>query len=249
MLDATWATSPEFGTAVARRPIAVLAFGAQEQHGPHLPLCTDTLLAGELARRLAVALDALLLPPIGYGETWNTSGYPGTISISFATVQALLWDIGRSLQAQGLQALVVINGHFGNHAPLELAARSLRIDANFPVLLLDYPGLAEVASQICESAPAAPTFYHADEVETAMALAARPESVHMERAVAEYPQFPATFGAEPIKLDTFCRSGVFGDPQPATAAKGEQFYVELCRRCLVVANAFLAGFGIGDVLE
>jgi creatinine amidohydrolase len=239
MLDATWATSPEAGQQIARRPLAVLAFGAQEQHGPHLPLCTDTLLAGELARRIAAALDALLLPPVAYGETWNTSGYPGTVSLSFATVQALLLDIGCSMKAQEVRALIVVNGHFGNRAPLELAARTLATDYRFPVLLLDYPGLEALASEICDSAPAAPTFYHADEVETSMALAVQPDAVRMERAVAEYPVFPSTFGAEPVKLDTFCASGVFGDPRGATAAKGEQLFAGLCVRCVAVATAFL----------
>ena len=140
MLESATATWPEAARHIARRPLAILAFGAQEQHGPHLPLSTDTVIAAELARRLAEALDAVLLPPIPYGETWSTSGYAGTVSISFDTVRALLLDIGRSLRAQGVEALIVVNGHFGNRAPLELAARTLRTDAALRVLLLDYPG-------------------------------------------------------------------------------------------------------------
>lgn len=244
MLDCMTATWPEVATHIARRPLAVLAFGAQEQHGPHLPLSTDTLIAAELARRLAVEFDALLLPPVPYGETWSTSGYPGTITISFATVQALLVDIGRSVQDHGVRALLVVNGHFGNRAPLEQAARQLLGGNPMPVLLLDYPGLAELAGRICTSTPAAPTFYHADEVETSLVAAYRAELVHRERAVAEYPVFPATFGAEPIRLDSFCHSGVFGDPRPATAAKGEEIYAGLVRNCAASVEPFLARHGI-----
>jgi len=244
MVDCMTATWPEVAAHIARRPLAVLAFGAQEQHGPHLPLSTDTLIAGELARRLAVELDALLLPPVPYGETWNTSGYPGTVTISFATVQALLVDIAHSVQAHGVRALLVVNGHFGNRAPLEQAARQLLSGDPLPVLLLDHPGLAELAGAICSSSPAAPTFYHADEVETSLVAACRPELVHQERAVAEYPTFPATFGAEPIRLDTFCRSGVFGDPRPATAAKGEALYAGLVGNCLSFIEPFLASHGL-----
>jgi len=90
MLDAATAAWPEVQEFLARRPVAVLAFGAQEEHGPHAPLQTDTLLAGALARRIATEMDLLLLPPVPYGETWSTSGYPGTLSLSFATVQAIL---------------------------------------------------------------------------------------------------------------------------------------------------------------
>lgn len=239
MLDATFATWPEVQAHLRRNPVAILAFGAQEEHGPHLPLATDTLMAGELARRLAARLDAILLPPVPYGETWSTSGYPGTVTLSFATVQAIVVDIGRSLQAQGVQALVLVNGHFGNRAPLEQAARTLHHE-QFPVLLLDYPGLEQLAAELCDSTPAAPGFYHADEVETSMVLVCAPDAVKMDRAVAEYPIFPATFGLTPTQLHTFCTSGVFGDPRPATAAKGEQFYRGLTDACFAVTETFLA---------
>jgi creatinine amidohydrolase len=241
MLNCVTATWPEVAAHIVRQPIAVLAFGAQEQHGAHLPLSTDTLLAGELARRLATELDALLLPSIPYGETWSTSGYPGTVTIGFATVEALLVDIGRSIQAQGVRALIVVNGHFSNHAPLEQAARRLLDECAFSVLLLDYPGLAQLADTICESQPAAPTFYHADEVETSLLLVSDPALVHMDRAAAEYPVFPETFGAQPMRLDTFCVSGVFGDPRPATVDKGERLYAGLVANCLPVIDTYLAG--------
>jgi creatinine amidohydrolase len=72
-----------------------------------------------------------------------------------------------------------------------------------------------------ESEPAGPGFYHADEVETSMMLALAPDSVRLDRAQPEYPEFPPLFGSEPVKLSTFNKSGVFGDPRPATAEKGE----------------------------
>ena len=217
----------------------MLAFGAQEQHGPHLPLSTDTLIAGELARRLAVELDALLLPPVPYGETWNTSGYPGTVTISFATVQALLVDIARSVQAHGVRALLVVNGHFGNRAPLEQAARQLLSGDPFPVLLLDHPGLAELAGEICSSSPAAPDLLPCRRGgELPWWRRAGPSSCTPNGRWPSIPTFPATFGAEPIRLDTFCRSGVFGDPRPATAAKGEALYAGLVRNCLSISNRF-----------
>ena len=90
------------------------------------------------------------------------------------------------------------------------------------MLYLDYPGLEAAAAEYCVSKPAGPGFYHADEVETSMLLALAPETVRMELATAEYPDFPPTFGAEPMLLSAFNRSGVFGDPRGASAETGEK---------------------------
>lgn len=209
---------------VARRveagTLAVLAIGACEQHGAHLPLTTDTDMSHGVAGRIADRLGALLLPAIPYGDAWTAKTYPGTISISPGTLQALLGDIGDSLLQSGVKGLVLVNGHFGNREPMLLAARAL-VTAGLPVCHLDYPGLEQLAGDICDSEPAAPGFYHADEVETAMMLALRPEAVAMSLAAPEYPDFPTTFGSEPIQMRDFNPSGVFGDPRPATAEKGE----------------------------
>lgn len=221
------------------RPIAILPVGAHEQHGPHLPLATDTIMAAGLAERLAQALDALLLPPLPYGETWSTAGYAGTISISFNTLMAIVLDIGASLAAQKFGGLVVVNGHFGNQAPLEQAARILVDQQHLPTLILNYPGMEQAAAQYCESKPAAPGFFHADEVETSVVLALRPETVHMDRAQAEYPAFPPAFGSTPIRLDSFCKSGVFGDPRPATAEKGTRILDLLTSAAIEMVKAFL----------
>ncbi|NMB61603.1 MAG: creatininase family protein [Chloroflexi bacterium] len=239
MLDARTAKWPEVKEYIEKGCVAILAFGAQEEHGPHCPLSTDTIMAAGLARRLAEKLDALLLPPIPYGETWNNSRFPGTITISFSTAKALIMDIAISLKKTGLKALIIVNGHFGNRAPVELACQILRDDHNFPTLHLDYPGMARLAAEICESKPAGMGFYHADELETSIVLALEPTAVCMERAVAEYPDFPPTLGSQPIYLDEFNHSGVFGDPTLASAEKGERLLKGLTVAALQVITPFL----------
>lgn len=221
MLDAATATWEDVAAAVARGLIAVLPVGAVEQHGPHLPLLTDTVLAAGVARRIAEGVDdALLLPAIAYGDAWTAEGWAGTLSLSPNTLRSAVIDIGRGLHRMGVRGLVTINGHFGNREPVALAARALS-EIGFPVLHLDYPHLEALAAEHMESEPAGPGFYHADEVETSMMLALAPDSVRLDRAKPEYPEFPPLFGSEPMKLSAFNRSGVFGDPRPATAAKGE----------------------------
>lgn len=235
LAESTW---PEVRDRLARPALAVIAVGALEQHGPHLPLATDTIMADGVARRIVAELGALLLPPIALGDAWNNEGFAGTLSLAPATIRAMLVDIGRGLRRQGLRALVIVNGHFGNRAPIAEAAADLGA-AGFAALPLDYPDLEILAEAICTSAPAAPTFYHADEVETSIMLALAPKLVRMDLAAPEYPAFPASFGAEPIMLHSFCQSGVFGDPTHATAEKGERLLDGIVAASLREIEAFL----------
>jgi creatinine amidohydrolase len=222
----------------AARPI-ILPFGAYEQHGPHLPLATDTIMATELARRLAIQFGAWLLPAVSYGETTNNAGFPGTLSLSFDTVRAIALDICKALNRHGATKLIVVNGDFGNQAPLKLAARQAQEQFDMKVLVIDYPGMERIAAEVLDSQPAAPGFYHADEFETSVVLAVSPESVRMERAAPEYPRFPPTYPALFAGLDTISASGVFGDPLAASADKGQQLLMALEAASSVVIRGFL----------
>lgn len=228
---------PDIAERVAAGTLAILALGACEQHGAHLPLTTDTDMAHGFAARLSEALDGMLLPPITYGDAWTASAYPGTISISPRTLQAMIEDIGHDLLRTGVRGLVLVNGHFGNREPMLLAARTL-VTAGLPVCHLDYPGLESSAAEICDSRPAAPGFYHADEVETAIMLAVAPDGVDMSRAQPSYPHFPPTFGAEPMQMRDFNPSGVFGDPRPATLEKGEALLTAILAESLRIIAAW-----------
>lgn len=230
-LTADRTTWPEIEAAIARGLIAVLPVGALEQHGAHLPLTTDTVLATGVAARVAGATDALLLPAIAYGDAWTADGWAGTLSLSPETLRATVTDIGLGLKRMGVKGLVTLNGHFGNREPIALAARTLG-EAGFRVLHLDYPKLEAVAAEVCESEPAGPGFYHADEVETSMMLALAPDTVQLQHAAPEYPDFPETFGLEPMKLSAFNRSGVFGDPRPATTEKGKRLIAGIAAECI-----------------
>ena len=238
MLDSFRASSPEIAEGLRTGLIALLPVGALEQHGPHLPLTTDTVLADGVARRIAARTSGLLLPPIAYGDAWSAEGWAGTISISPATLLAAIVDIGRGLKRGGFSGLVTINGHFGNREPVTGAAGVL-IEEGLPVLALDYPGLEEAAAEFCVSTPAGPGFYHADEVETSMMLALAPDTVRMDRAVAEYPTFPADFGTRPMQLSAFNSSGVFGDPRGATAETGEKIIGRIVTESVALITRWL----------
>jgi creatinine amidohydrolase len=235
MLRAAEATAPQVVAHLrAGRGIAVLPVGALEQHGPHLPLSTDTLTAEAVATRIAEALDALLLPAIGYGATWNMSGYPGTVTLRPDTVEALAIDIGTGVADAGARLLVVVNGDWGNRAPLARAAKALALRT----IVLDHPGLDEAAERVRESRPAAPGLMHAEEIETSLVLAIAPELVQGS-AEAVYPDFPPEFGTVPMRMHGFSPSGVFGDPNPATADKGRALLDAVVTESLRLVEDFL----------
>jgi creatinine amidohydrolase len=238
-LDGASASWTDVRTHLAEGRPVVLPFGAYEQHGPHLPLCTDTVMATHLARPVAERVGGLLLPSVAYGETSNNAGFPGTVSLSFDTVRSIALDICTALVRHGARSLVIVNGDFGNQAPLKLASREAHERLEFPVLVVDYPGLPAIAAQVCETPPAGPGFYHADELETSVMLAAAPHSVRMERAMAEYPAFPPTYPAAFAGLETISTSGVFGDPRAATADKGRLLLDRLVDEATILVQAFL----------
>ena len=220
---------------LAAGAVPLLPFGAHEQHGPHLPLATDTIMAAGLAREIAGRVDALVLPAVGYGQTTDNDGFPGTLSLSFDTVRAIVADLASGLGRSGARGLVVVNGDFGNRAPLRLAARECE---SLPILVVNYPGLEQACTQVCTSPAAGFGLRHADEFETSVMLALAHETVDMTRAAAAYPEFPATFPDLQVGLDRLSPTGVFGDPTSATAEKGRALLDRLTRAAVTLIESF-----------
>ena len=95
--------------------VAVLPIGAFEQHGPSLPLVTDTLIAIAIAEAISQHHRVFQLPAMTFGCSHEHSTFPGTVSLSPATLAAVVTDIRTSLAQQGINALIVVNGHGGNY--------------------------------------------------------------------------------------------------------------------------------------
>jgi creatinine amidohydrolase len=100
--------------AKAAPTLALLPIGACEQHGPHLPLDTDTFFAAWAAERICERVDALLLPALPYGTSAEHRGSAGTMSLRPATLAALVEDIAESCAASGIRRLAILSGHGGN---------------------------------------------------------------------------------------------------------------------------------------
>lgn len=214
--------------------MAVLPLGAVEAHGPHLPTGTDTLLAEAIAREVARRLDAVLLPALPYGPVWSLADFPGSLGIAPETLTQLLVELGQALGRQGAAVLAVVNGHVGNAAAVQAAARRLHALGGPVLYAFTYPGLAEAAARVCTSAPLPGGYFHACEIETSLVLHVAPEAVDMARAVREEPRLPPDFGFRPVPWSEITRTGVLGDATAATAEKGRTLFEAVVERIVAV---------------
>lgn len=232
MTEVDWSrlTAPEIRALAGRgQALAVLPVGALEQHGPHLPVSTDSRIAWELAvraARLAAAdIPVLALPAIWTGMSEHHLPFGGTISLDYAGLAGVLRGVVRSLRAIGFARLLVVNAHGGNDDPLNVACRELAHEFGLPVVAArPWSMIPEVIARVLERQTGV---HHACEAETSVMLALAPELVRTELLDAAATQAPGAVAARPAlsRFWSFAErapgSGVRGDPRPATAAKGE----------------------------
>lgn len=236
--DLAW---PQVADAVRREPFALLPFGAVEEHGPHLPLGTDNLAAAGFAARVADAAGLIELPVMPYGQVWSLEHFDGSLSVSDETLVAMVRELSRGLHRVGVRGLVLLSAHVGNAAALKKATRALEASGGLPAIALTYPGLKAVGDAVRESPESHPSIMHADELETSVMLAFRPDVVDMTLAVSEYPEYPAHIDVGPVRWDDLSRSGVFGDATAATAAKGEQIVDHVVKTATTIITQWKAG--------
>jgi len=201
----TGLTWPEVADRAGSTILAV-PVGSTEQHGPHLPLSTDTDVAVALAERLAATRgDVLVAPPIAYGASGEHAGFAGTLSIGAAALELVLVELGRS--ADAFAGVVLVNGHGGNAEPVARAVATLR-----------HEGRRVLAwSPRLDGADA-----HAGRTETSLLLALRPEAVRLDRAAAgdTRPLADVLPDLRAGGVAAVSPNGVLGDPAGASAAEG-----------------------------
>jgi creatinine amidohydrolase len=210
---------------------AVIMVGSTEQHGPHLPECTDALLAQVIGEALARRLDrALLAPTIRVGCSDHHMAFPGTISLRQETLAALLADYVSSLARHGFKNIIVVPTHGGNFAAVAAAAEAAR--AALPeVTIIDFSALGVLASASAEASAqfgvsAAAAGAHAGEWETSLVIAVRPDLVHMDQAVMGFMSATTDDLAARVfneGIGALSKDGVLGDPRSATAEKGRVY--------------------------
>ncbi|HXX04519.1 MAG TPA: creatininase family protein [Xanthobacteraceae bacterium] len=247
-MDMTWQEIAGAGEA-ARGWIAVLPLAAVEQHGPHLPLGVDAYIAEAYLARvrdiLPPDIPVTFLPVQRIGVSIEHLAFPGTLTMPAATAIAAWTGLGESLARAGLRKLVLVTSHGGNVSAMELTARELRARHGMLAVTAGWHRFGYPHDTFSEEERR--HGIHGGDVETSIMLAARPETVRMEKA---RKATPATIGmAQEFKwlgasrpagfawmTQDLHESGALGDATLATAAKGEaalahgaQAFVELLR--------------------
>jgi creatinine amidohydrolase len=229
--DMTW---PDFASSETKRWIAVLPVAAVEQHGPHLPLGTDSFIAeaylAHAVDRIPPGLPVSVLPLQTIGLSTEHLSFPGTLSLSVPTIVRTLTEIGECVHRAGVRKLLIITSHGGNVQVIDIVARDLRARRKMLAVTCAWhrfgypPGLFDPAEE--------KHGIHGGDIETSLMLARRPAAVRMDKAHDATPSSvamegecawlgphgPAAFGWMTQDLHG---SGAVGDARGAAADKGE----------------------------
>jgi creatinine amidohydrolase len=232
----------------------MVPMASTEQHGPHLPLKTDTVTAEEVSRRVAEKIQVLYTPCIWTGYSPQHMHQPGlgrgTITVRPETLLNLMYDVARSLIHHGFNRIFFINGHGSNIKVVDPVLRKLRYETGALISFVkpymeNYVGLMK---GLMENPPEETPGWHASELETSQMLAhdavEGTDYVRMDRAektLVHIPAFlPRSFGKKdgmpdvefdgykyfsfPMDHHEFIESGTIGNPLRATAEKGEKAF-------------------------
>lgn len=210
------------------RDTVVVAFGATEQHGPHLPLATDALLGDHLAWLIGERLDAFVAPTVRVGCSAHHLAFPGTLSISEETFAALVGDIVTSLARGGFRRIVLLPTHGGNFAPLRSALEKLGPVEGVEIRAVTDVRVLLAIAQLGESQHDVPLGcggLHAGEWETSMLLAIHPDLVDLTAAEPGYTgDLQEALGKIFQGVDAISANGVLGDPAAASVEHGARYW-------------------------
>jgi creatinine amidohydrolase len=225
-------TYQDIPKSISARSVLILPVGSIEQHGPHLPLNTDVLIAEALTARIIArwgeALDLWRLPTISVSLAREHEWAAGTLSLSVEGLTVLIRDLGRTItRALPTRNLLIFNGHGGNRGILKALLRDLRIDFGMNVCVFNPAALSDG-----DGSPGLPEI-HAAKNETSIMLAIAPQLVRLDRLANDKANvrgdtirdrildlsvtWPWTSDDKALSVD-----GVIGDPHGATAEFGEQ---------------------------
>ncbi len=258
----------DFARLDPARTIAVLPVAATEQHGPHLPLSVDTVLADGIVAaslpHLPADLSVLFLPTQAVGLSPEHARFPGTLTLKAETVLRLWTDIGESVAAAGVRKLLLFNSHGGQVSVLDLVARDLRARLNLLVYSCSWFNLPLNDAQGQDlnalfSAEEHRFGIHGGDIETSMMLALAPARVQMSQAQnfvstaqARARQFPILGNGRSAKLgwqtQDYHSAGAVGNAAAATAAKGEAL-VQAAGRALAQLLAELDALPLSTLVD
>jgi creatinine amidohydrolase len=215
-------TDYDFRITLKKIKRAIIPVGSLEQHGAHLPVSTDSLIAEYIAKLLSEKVGAFVLPVISYGVSFEHKPM-FNVSIRNSTLSTMLCDTCISLAENRIREIIILNGHHGNAGALQYIPQEIqsKIPSYVNIHTLHYWQMMT------------PEFDHAGEVETSLVLAIAPKLVHMDRAMPNSKDLSKSRAAynsltnAPGSFPKITGNGVWGDPMKATASKGEMLIKEI----------------------
>ena len=244
-------TSPEVKSLNFDKLIVLFPTGSFEQHGPHLPLTTDTDIVSAIAAAIERTMPdrVLLLPTLWPGLSTHHMHFPGTMDVPQMLYIQLIAELGKSMASMGAKKVFILNGHGGNDTPLRAALRELKTavpETRF-VFASYWTLAANTLREVRESEMGG--MGHACEMETSVMLHLHPDRVHLERAVRDGPTHADPYRiadmqhARPVffvnEFHEVTQSGVIGHPDLASPEKGERFFDGIVRDVSVFVEHFL----------
>jgi len=231
---------PEADKALKSFDVVLFAVGARsKEHGLHLPLKTDYVMAEYLVARVGREVPVAILPTLEYGYYPSFLEYPGSVSIGAETFKNTIVDICRSMSGYGVRKFYVLNTGISTLHPLKAASEELEKEG----LLMRYLNLLETDGLMPAGLLQQEGGTHADEGETSMMLYIAPELVDMSKAAKDYDPRPDRKGLtrDPKGTGTYSPTGVWGDPTLASKDKG-RVIVETTVAEIIRQVKELAGF-------
>jgi creatinine amidohydrolase len=208
-------TDPE----VVEPRLAVLPVGSFEQHGPHLPLVTDTLIAVAVASGISDRYGALQLPPVAFSCSHEHADFAGTVSVSATTLAAVVTDIAQSLDRQGIQRLLIVNGHGGNYVLGNIVQQAGLVRGGIRIGLFPSREDWNDARQAAGLASDSHEDMHAGELEVSILLAAFPDAVREGWEQGDHTADDRRH-LSILGMSAFTKTGVIGRPSLGTPEKG-----------------------------
>lgn len=215
--DLTWVEAEKL---LNEKSIVVIPVGAaSKEHGPHLKLKNDLIIAEYLKNRVLAEANVIIAPTVNYNFYPAFLEYPGSTSLRLETARDLIVDICHNFSAHGVRRFYVINTGVSTRKPLKLASDLLTAEG----ILFEYTDIIKIAEAVEKQIKKQPGGTHADEIETSIMLYIAPESVDMSKAVKDYHPDKGPLTRNPNNPQgTYSATGIWGDPTLATKEKGEK---------------------------
>jgi creatinine amidohydrolase len=197
--------------------VVVIALGAEsKEHGPHLRLNNDWVMAEYFKQRVLAASNVIVAPTINYSFYPAFVEYPGSTTLKLDTARDMVVDIVKSLAHYGPRRFYILNTGISTNRPLG-QAKDLLAKEGIEMRYTDLNRFEDIEKKVRTSGGT-----HADEIETSMMLYIAPQSVDMKKAVADlHENKPGPLTRDPNKAGTYSPTGTWGDPTKATRAKGK----------------------------